>query len=71
MCDEAGHWAGFAECDCVTQFKRGEQDACNQERTYNETEIAERLKQLPGWYFRMVAFWPVYKTMAAHHVDVW
>ena len=32
------------------------------ERTYNETEIAERLKELPGWYFEDGWIRRVYKT---------
>ena len=35
------------------------------ERTYNETEIAERLSALPGWYFEDGWIRRVYKT------DVW
>ena len=32
------------------------------ERTYNETEIAEKLKDLPGWYFEDGWIRRVYKT---------
>ena len=32
------------------------------ERTYNETEIAEKLKELPGWYFEDGWIRRVYKT---------
>ena len=32
------------------------------ERTYNETEINERLKELPGWYFEEGWIRRVYKT---------
>jgi len=32
------------------------------ERTYNDTEIAERLKELPGWYFEDGWIRRVYKT---------
>jgi 4a-hydroxytetrahydrobiopterin dehydratase len=32
------------------------------ERTYNETEIADRLKDLPGWYFEDGLIRRVYKT---------
>ena len=32
------------------------------ERTYDETEIADRLKQLPGWYYEDKSIRRVYKT---------
>ena len=32
------------------------------ERTYNETEIADRLNDLPGWYFEDGLIRRVYKT---------
>jgi 4a-hydroxytetrahydrobiopterin dehydratase len=32
------------------------------ERTYNETEIAQRLKELPGWYYEDGWIRRVYKT---------
>ena len=42
--------------------ERSEEMPATKERTYNETEIAERLKALPGWYYEDGWIRRVYKT---------